>query len=459
MAASAGNICFSHSSNVDHQSPTFPEKNNVRTLSSVTNSSYPQGCQKLQNGFQKNVFRQNSSFRSSLRSSKVSRPKTEPTGKVNIRRRLVVVPQATGRDFGSEVKAMAADAENFSDGMAANIANPPLDFVLEESEEEVEEVAPEYTSWNRTTETLTLSSTFAGLFLMAPQIWKNAEYLIAGQLDTLSILPWVGYSTGFLGNMLLLSYFASKRELSATLVQGVGATSTCVLLSQIYLAGFMPPVAFFSVASFLVCGLFINTLQYLGTLPRTFWAIWQDFIGIIGLAVLPQVVWQTFSSVQTYIPGIAAVVAGVSFVIALRLGKVSKELRKSWDKLGGWTATLLFMFMPVAQLQACFTNPESLAGISVLSPVMGIVANGLMIPRALFIRDLMWFTGATWGALMMGWAVLLSMFLNQVITPPLFFGVTSALLTYLGTVLFKDSKAYRLTSPFSSLGNLFRGES
>ncbi|CAI7777794.1 unnamed protein product, partial [Closterium sp. NIES-53] len=53
------------------------------------------------------------------------------------------------------------------------------------------------------------------------QILKNASLLRSNQGAALGILSWLGFATGFLGNMLLLSYFTAKRELSACLVQVV----------------------------------------------------------------------------------------------------------------------------------------------------------------------------------------------------------------------------------------------
>lgn len=65
-----------------------------------------------------------------------------------------------------------------------------------------------------------------------------------------------------------------------------------------------------------------------------------------------QVLWSSFSPVQTPLPGIAAAAAGVLSVVQIRTGKAPKSFVDTWQKLSGWTATLLFMFMPVAQLQA-----------------------------------------------------------------------------------------------------------
>ncbi|CAI5983918.1 unnamed protein product [Closterium sp. NIES-65] len=120
------------------------------------------------------------------------------------------------------------------------------------------------------------------------QILKNAALLRTNQGAALGILSWLGFATGFLGNMLLLSYFTAKRELSACLVQVVGAASTAVLLSQVYLAGFMPSPAFTAVAAYLLLGCAVNCLRFTRRLPQPLWDTWQDVIGVLGLAVLPQ---------------------------------------------------------------------------------------------------------------------------------------------------------------------------
>ncbi|CAI5495283.1 unnamed protein product [Closterium sp. Naga37s-1] len=270
--------------------------------------------------------------------------------------------------------------------------------------------------------------------MMVPQILKNAALLRANQGAALGILSWLGFATGFLGNMLLLSYFTAKRELSACLVQVVGAASTAVLLSQVYLAGFMPPPAFTAVAAYLLLGCAVNCLRFTRRLPQPLWDTWQDVIGVLGLAVLPQVIWSTFSSVSTKLPGTVSAVGGLLFIAAMRRGLVGQRWRDRWQLLSGWTATLLFMVMPVAQLQVCFTRPDQLAGMSALSSLLGIVGNGLMVPRALFTRDLIWFLGCSWGCILMGWGVLLAMALHGFYPPRLFMAVSLALIGYLAAV-------------------------
>lgn len=104
-----------------------------------------------------------------------------------------------------------------------------------------------------------------------------------------------------------------------------------------------------------------------------------------------------------------------------RLGKLSDRMVKFIRSISGWTATLLFMWMPIAQMvwecYNCFSkftslylrgtlilvlsyfyvqwttylNPDNIKGLSAFTILLGMIGNGLMIPRALFIRDLMWY--------------------------------------------------------------------
>ncbi|CAI7844341.1 unnamed protein product [Closterium sp. NIES-54] len=314
-----------------------------------------------------------------------------------------------------------------------------------------------YESWNATTERLTALSTVAGLFMMVPQILKNASLLRSNQGAALGILSWLGFATGFLGNMLLLSYFTAKRELSACLVQVVGAASTAILLSQVYLAGFMPPPAFTAVVAYLLLGCAVNCLRFTRRLPQPLWDTWQDVIGVLGLAVLPQVIWSTFSSISTKLPGTISAVGGLLFIAAMRRGLVGQRWRDRWQLLSGWTATLLFMVMPVAQLQVCFTRPDQLAGMSALSSLLGIVGNGLMVPRALFKRDFIWFLGCSWGCILMGWGVLLAMALHGFYPPRLFMAVSLALISYLAVVFKFDANAHGCTPLLGSISGLLKG--
>ena len=64
-----------------------------------------------------------------------------------------------------------------------------------------------------------------------------------------------------------------------------------------------------------------------------------------------QVLWSTLGLGSSLAPGVTAAIAGVAFLVAQRQGGVSPDVQKVWKGLGGWSATLLFMLMPVTQLQ------------------------------------------------------------------------------------------------------------
>lgn len=56
------------------------------------------------------------------------------------------------------------------------------------------------------------------------------------------------YLTGLGGNTLLLSYFASKFEKNAVVVQALGIASSFAVLTQIRVAGFMPRAVYAGLA-------------------------------------------------------------------------------------------------------------------------------------------------------------------------------------------------------------------
>lgn len=49
------------------------------------------------------------------------------------------------------------------------------------------------------------------------------------------------------------------------------------------------------------------------------------------------------------------------------------------------------------------------------SILLGMLGNGLMVPRALYTRDKIWFIGVGWGPLT-GWVQLLSLYIAHGIT-------------------------------------------
>jgi hypothetical protein len=95
--------------------------------------------------------------------------------------------------------------------------------------------------------------------------------------------------TGLLGNLSLLSYFAKKKETGAVIVQTLGVISTYVVLVQLAMAESMPAPQFVATSVVVAAGLLLNFLNYFGWIPGTLWLLWEDFITVGGLAVLPQV--------------------------------------------------------------------------------------------------------------------------------------------------------------------------
>ena len=54
-------------------------------------------------------------------------------------------------------------------------------------------------------------------------------------------------------------------------------------------------------------------------------------------------------------------------------------------------------------------EPQSLEGLSVGTMLLALLGNALMVPRALFVRDVVWLSGTCW-ACVAGWGQLFSMF-------------------------------------------------
>lgn len=102
---------------------------------------------------------------------------------------------------------------------------------------------------------------------------------------------WQGMLTGLLGNLTLLSYFVKKKEKEAILVQTLGVVSIYVVISQLAIAGAMPLLQYIATSVVVALGLALNFLNYFQWLQDGIWQLWEDFITVGGLAVLPQVVY------------------------------------------------------------------------------------------------------------------------------------------------------------------------
>ncbi|PON49482.1 hypothetical protein TorRG33x02_317090 [Trema orientale] len=265
--------------------------------------------------------------------------------------------------------------------------------------------------------------------------------------------------TGVLGNLSLLSYFAKKREKEVIVVQTLGVLSQYVVFAQLAMADAMP-LPFFLVTSLVVLtGLVVNFLNYFYLLHPTIWRFWEDFITIGGLSALPQVMWSTFVPYlpNSILPGALAFLLAVAAVIMARLGKLSEEGIKFVGGISGWTATLLFMWMPVSQMWTNFLNPNNIKGLSAFSMLLAMIGNGLMIPRALFTRDFMWFLGSSWASFFYGYGNIVCLYWFNSISKEFFLAATTGLFLWIGMALWRDTVVHGYSSPFTSLRELIFG--
>ncbi|KAL3641706.1 hypothetical protein CASFOL_012521 [Castilleja foliolosa] len=316
-----------------------------------------------------------------------------------------------------------------------------------------------FEQWDSRTAKFAGVANFPFLLLQLPQIVLNTQNLIAGNKSALLAVPWLGMLTGLLGNLSLVSYFIKKKETEAVIVQTSGVISTYVVMLQLAMGQAMPLPHFIAVSVVVALGLVLNFLKYFDLLIPEFWHFWEDFITVVGLATLPQVMWSTFVPYvpNTILPGIIAFVTALLAVVMARMGKLSDKYVKFLGSVSGWTATLLFMWMAVAQMWTNLLNPENIKGLSAVTMLLAMIGNGLLIPRALFIRDLMWFTGSSWGSVFYGWGNLICLFCFNSINRESFLAATLGFLAWIGLTLWRDSQAHGLGSPFSSLKELFFG--
>lgn len=68
-----------------------------------------------------------------------------------------------------------------------------------------------------------------------------------------------------------------------------------------------------------------------------------------------QALWQTFAATPSTLPGAIAAGCAAALFVMKRLGRMPASLEPLSRNLLGWTATLLFMFQPLAQLVRHFT--------------------------------------------------------------------------------------------------------
>ncbi|XP_051130843.1 maltose excess protein 1-like, chloroplastic isoform X3 [Andrographis paniculata] len=249
-----------------------------------------------------------------------------------------------------------------------------------------------FEQWNSMTAKFSGAANLPILLMQLPQIVLNARNLLAGNKSALLAVPWLGVLTGLIANLSLSLYFLNKMEIETMAVQTVGVISRYIVLLQLAMAEAMPLLQFIVVSVMVTFGLILNFLKYFGLLDEEIWLIWEDAVTVIGFSTLPQVMWSTFVPYvpNTVLPSIISFATALLAVVMHRMGKLSEKFVKFLGMVSGWTATLLLMWMSVAQMWTNLMNPENIKGLSAVSMLLALIGNGLFIPRSLFIRDLMW---------------------------------------------------------------------
>lgn len=371
----------------------------------------------------------------------------------------IAVPHGLVGDSSPETQSLVIGAKDLERGQYGTFSNKEPEVVLECWKNSTDEKDANYTRLNTVTGRLAECATLAFLFLQLPQIILNTKNLMTGDFAALFAVPWMGQLTGLLGNLSLLSYFAGKRERGAMIVQAVGVASTLIVLMQLAIAGAMPLPAFGATATAVVVGYILNLLNYQGLLRPSIWQVWEEAVTIGGVTVLPQVMWSTFEPAlpHSMLPSIVCGSVMVSLVVLARMGKLSEKVLLYMGGVSAWTATLLFMWGPIAQMWTNYVNPANIKGLSSQTVLLAMIGNGLLLPRALFIRDFMWFTGSSWGCSLAGEGILISMYINGCVSSALFWVVSAGYVSWIGGMLHKDKRAYKLPSIFSPLRELVSG--
>ncbi|PCI39261.1 MAG: hypothetical protein COB53_03500 [Elusimicrobia bacterium] len=320
------------------------------------------------------------------------------------------------------------------------------------------------------------------VLLQLPQILTNFENL-ATDPAKISILPWIGYSTGILANLNLFGYYTSlgadarakgdkkayRGTLAIAMVQAVGAATTFFVLGQIYMAGYAPAIALGVVGTVLGVGLVINIAKWLGRLPEktagiNIFTAWGKIGALMGLFALPLGASVTFNLMNAHPIAVLAASFGMAGLGGLAMyfdakKKLPDWLSSSWAALGAWLGTMLFLFLPIPQLVNNFSDPGNIAGIAIGTLMLSVGGNLLEVNGAMHHKNKIWMTGAFWSISVGGWAILLTMMIFGAVSPSIFWAFTLAVPAALWFIVHQNMKAngessYRETLSFMLPGSL-----
>ena len=305
--------------------------------------------------------------------------------------------------------------------------------------------------WDRCNQTLVSFSILAFLPLQLPQILRNAQVLGTGdplQIQQLEVIPLLGYGSGMLANLLLMSYLAERRETGGTIVQALGVLTSGIVVSQLFFGGFVHPIVMGTIALITGLGLLCNGARLvwswqfsapeeLGDLGLSglgtggddrWWQLWRNALNVLGLSVLPWIlITQLHLSLWPSLPLNLGVTLslGLFFLSSVVVIQTKPNpqpslalaspwpnlhpihwLRQRWPSLSGWIANFLFMVGPTAQVLNNWSHPESIGALALPTQGLAVLGNLLMLSRSgsLLIqgRDRIWAVGSLWEVAMRG---------------------------------------------------------
>ena len=296
-------------------------------------------------------------------------------------------------------RALVQPAEGDGPGRRAAGGGGDLDGLVEEGGG-----ASGGSGWGARAQGLARAATVPFLFLQVPQVLKNAVCLATARAVALRGLSPDAYLTAFLGNCMLLCYFAHQGENSGFLVQVVGLLSNAAILAQLFAAGILPLGTLAAVALTAAAVLGLGTAQNPNLLPRFslrippgYWNAGQLALCAYACTTLYQVLLRTFALAAA--PPLALKAAWVAGAVA-GLGWTTwgspAEVHGRVARATGWLATTLFIMMPIAQLGKSFADLATIQDVAVTSVVLSMLGNMLCWPQALLNADWPWITGTVW---------------------------------------------------------------
>ena len=284
--------------------------------------------------------------------------------------------------------------------------------------------------WSQKTQWFAELATVPLLAVTLPQILLNQTNIMAGNSHLLAGISYEGYACGCLGNLLLLSYFSAIDEPAGRNIQAIGVVNTVFLLSQLIFTGNCGSVsvatygACVSVALFGVLSAYFKKRMFADPTAReNACALYERALGVVGYTFVPYILSRALFKTSTEVSQLLAL--GAFAMISLRCANdyfgwsekknvnffvLEQFMKLKWQTLMGWTATLLFSLLPIAQISTSTTDPSNIASLSLVAVVLGGAGNALMFARAWHIRDWCWSLGSFGGSAVGSWGVLLTMF-------------------------------------------------